>query len=157
MSNLEMSCSIHVGKLSSAISELQENWTIPMHFPQQASELFVTCRLNGNFRVSMIFDLSRLSGDEYNASSDIWSVAVMIIELWTKRYPFLDACASPIDLSVKIMDYQTHGFEPIIPRNASPAMTSFLLQTLAADPARKMKGGYKISLSYLTHSSQAIH
>lgn len=65
----------------------------------------------------------------------------MIIELWTKRYPFIDSCSSPIDLSVKIVDYQTHGFDPIIPRNCSPPMTSFLLQTLAADPARKMKGG----------------
>jgi serine/threonine protein kinase len=82
-----------------------------------------------------------LAGDEYNASSDIWSVAVMIIELWSKRYPFIDACSSPIDLSERILDLQEHGFDSIIPRTCSSGMSSFLVQTLAADPAKKMKGG----------------
>jgi serine/threonine protein kinase len=82
-----------------------------------------------------------LSGEDYNASSDIWSVAVMVIELWSKRYPFLDSCSSPIHLSEKILEIQRNGFESIIPDSCSAAMESFLLQTLAADPIQKMKGG----------------
>lgn len=90
----------------------------------------------GTFRY---MSAERLLGEEYNASSDIWSVAVMIIELWTKRYPFSDSCSSPIDLSERLLDLQRRGFDRVIPSTSSNYMESFLRQALAADPSKKMK------------------
>jgi serine/threonine protein kinase len=40
----------------------------------------------------------RLIGHPYDSSGDIWSVGIMMLELWNKLYPFEDCCATPIDL-----------------------------------------------------------
>lgn len=40
----------------------------------------------------------RLLGQTYDKSGDIWSLGIMIIELWTKSYPFQECASSPIDL-----------------------------------------------------------
>jgi serine/threonine protein kinase len=46
----------------------------------------------------------RLLGTEYNASSDVWSVGIMLLELWTKEYPFKNTCSSPIELVQTLED-----------------------------------------------------
>jgi serine/threonine protein kinase len=40
----------------------------------------------------------RLRGEKYGISSDIWSVGVVLVQLWTKIYPFHYACSTPIEL-----------------------------------------------------------
>ena len=38
----------------------------------------------------------RLLGKQYDSSGDIWSVGILLIQLWEKRYPFEDCSATPI-------------------------------------------------------------
>jgi serine/threonine protein kinase len=44
----------------------------------------------------------RLLGEQYDASGDIWSVGIMMVQLWTKRYPFEDNISTPIDLLTEL-------------------------------------------------------
>ena len=39
----------------------------------------------------------RLDGQDYNASSDIWSVGVMVMELYEQKYPFRQASSTHVD------------------------------------------------------------
>ena len=48
----------------------------------------------------------RLLGDGYNYSGDIWSVGVMMMELWTKTCPFKGSMASPLKLLEEIENSQ---------------------------------------------------
>ena len=43
----------------------------------------------------------RLKGETYRASSDMWSLGLMLIELWTGEYPFPFA-ETPIDLMEEV-------------------------------------------------------
>jgi len=42
--------------------------------------------------------LERLLGEAYDFTSDIWSVGILIVHLWTKLYPFETCSGTPIDL-----------------------------------------------------------
>ena len=46
--------------------------------------------------------LERLRSEKYDSSSDIWSVGVMVMQLWTKIYPFHYAASGPIELLTEL-------------------------------------------------------
>jgi serine/threonine protein kinase len=75
----------------------------------------------------------RLLGEKYDASADVWSIGVSIVELWNKKYPFEHVAETPIHLSGELQRFQ---LEKILPRSAgvSNAMRDFLKHTLAIDP-----------------------
>ena len=75
----------------------------------------------------------RLLGEKYDASADVWSVGVTIVQLWIKRYPFEHVAETPIHLSGELQRFQ---LEKILPRTAgvSNSMREFLKKTLAVDP-----------------------
>ncbi len=59
----------------------------------------------------------RLLGQQYDKSADIWSLGILIVELWTKAYPFEYCCQTPIDL---IAELETFHFEEMIPEDQFP-------------------------------------
>lgn len=74
----------------------------------------------------------RLEGDRYDASSDVWSVGISIIELWRKKYPFVSIRGSPIDLCGEIKRFRYDEWMPddVFP----PSMKRFLISMLAPNP-----------------------
>ena len=72
----------------------------------------------------------RLYGEEYNASSDVWSVAIMLIELWEKRFPYEDSCSSPIELVQRLEDSKANEYRDVIPRSASKRCRQFLISAM---------------------------
>ena len=93
----------------------------------------------GTFRY---MSLERLLGGDYNASSDIWSVGVMIAELWTKEYPFAKCCASPIEMVQIFEENKDIGKKIITPHKyPSAPMRSVLLQMLHTDPKKRSSAG----------------
>ena len=87
--------------------------------------LVCVCLAGGTSRL-ILYSLPRLMGDEYNASSDVWSMAVMLIELWDKRYPFSGICSSPVELVQTLEDSKANDFRDIIPRSCSKYFRQFL-------------------------------
>jgi hypothetical protein len=85
--------------------------------------------------------LCRLMGLEYNAASDVWSVAIMLIELWEKRFPYKDSCSSPIELVQRIEDSRAQECSDIIPRSGSRNFKRFLSAALFADPTSNKNTG----------------
>ena len=67
----------------------------------------------------------RLLGEMYNSSSDIWSVGVMMIQLWTKAYPF-ENIKSPIDLLSVIEDLKLDSYIANFPKRMSTIIQSML-------------------------------
>jgi serine/threonine protein kinase len=74
----------------------------------------------------------RLLGDKYDASADVWSVGITLIELWNKKYPFSHVAETPIHLSGELQRFQ---LDKILPRNTpiSSNMRQFLKSTLEID------------------------
>lgn len=74
----------------------------------------------------------RLLGKKYDASGDIWSVGITIVELWTKRYPLSEISDSPIEILTEI----ENNIESIVSeRNfPSPRMRQVLLSMLEYEP-----------------------
>ena len=97
---------------------------------EETKDMSFTCI--GTFRY---MSEDRLLGEAYNASSDIWSTAVMLIELWSKRYPFEDCCTSPVDLVQALEDISLshRGMASIIPTNCSHSMAQFLYYLLTTE------------------------
>ena len=61
----------------------------------------------------------------------------MIEELWTKRYPFEDCCASPIEL-VQVLEETKDIGKRICPSKQFPStMRSFLMSLLHVDSAKR--------------------
>lgn len=77
----------------------------------------------GTFRYMSV---ERLLGDEYNSSSDLWSVGIMLIELWNKRYPFDEYCSSPIELLQRLEDAKHEGKSSLISRECSQDLATFI-------------------------------
>ena len=84
----------------------------------------------------------RLLGEMYNSSSDIWSVGVMIIQLWTKAYPF-ENIKSPIDLLSVIEDLKLDSYTVKFPKS----MSTIIQSMLAPSPVNR-----KTSVELLTSS-----
>ena len=40
----------------------------------------------------------RLLGQRYDASGDIWSLGITVVELWIKRYPLSESNDVPIEI-----------------------------------------------------------
>lgn len=77
----------------------------------------------------------RLLAEKYDSSADIWSVAITIIELWTKAYPFKYAADNPVGLSG---EFERIDFERLLPRSKySPLMRQFLISMLQVQPNRR--------------------
>ncbi len=77
----------------------------------------------------------RLLAERYDSSSDIWSLGIMIIQLWTKIYPFHYCCSSPVDLLTELesIDFAIFLEELQFPQR----LRAFLLRILARDPSKR--------------------
>lgn len=74
----------------------------------------------------------RLLGESYDASADIWSVGITIIQLWLKQYPFAHVADTPIHLSG---EFQSLNLDKLLPRSKySDNMRNFLKATLGYYP-----------------------
>lgn len=45
----------------------------------------------------------RLRGEDYDISSDLWSLGIMIIQLFNKHYPFEDCAINPLELHEELV------------------------------------------------------
>lgn len=75
----------------------------------------------------------RIDGDKYDASADVWSVGVSLVQLWNKEYPFHNCAETPIHLSGELQHFT---LEKILPRGAgvSNQMREFLRSMFAINP-----------------------
>ena len=75
----------------------------------------------------------RLLGEQYDASGDIWSVGIMMVQLWTKKYPFEDNISTPIDL---LTELEGLHIERLLSDNKFPRSMGKVVQAMmASDPA----------------------
>jgi serine/threonine protein kinase len=76
----------------------------------------------------------RLLSEKYDASGDIWSVGITIVQLWNKAYPFDNVSDTPIDLlsQLESPDCIGHLISPL-PKN----MREVVLSMLENHPARR--------------------
>ena len=74
----------------------------------------------------------RLIGDKYDSSGDIWSLGIMMIQLWTKKYPF-GCLSSPIDLLTEFENMEIYSFTKDLPKSMKE-ITQFML---ARDPEKR--------------------
>jgi serine/threonine protein kinase len=77
----------------------------------------------------------RLLGEKYDASGDIWSVGITIVQLWTKRYPLSDVSDSPIEILSEIES----NIDSIVSERdfPSPRMREVLLSMLEYEPNQR--------------------
>lgn len=75
----------------------------------------------------------RLLGEQYDASGDIWSVGIMMVQLWTKKYPFEDNISTPIDLLTELEGLR---IDRLLKVNGFPDLMSDVVRAMmASDPA----------------------
>jgi serine/threonine protein kinase len=75
----------------------------------------------------------RLLGEQYDASGDIWSVGIMMVQLWTKKYPFEDNISTPIDLLTELEGLR---IDRLLQENKFPrSMGKVVRAMMASDPA----------------------
>ena len=77
-------------------------------------------------------------GEDYNASSDIWSFGLLMLEIWGKRYPFQASCASPIELVQTLSDIVDVYDIPIMD-NCPRSMQRFLAGIFDKDPKSRAR------------------
>lgn len=75
----------------------------------------------------------RLLGEAYDASGDIWSVGVLMIQLWTKQYPFGEEIMTPIDLYAELEGLKLDRMIDMM--RISRPFADVLRAMLAPDPA----------------------
>lgn len=81
----------------------------------------------------------RLLGEEYDKSGDIWSVGIMLVELWTKRYPFYYCAGTPVDL---ISELESLDVTQFIPKDRYPKlMRTVVISMLHHDPVDRATCG----------------
>ena len=91
----------------------------------------------------------RLDGQDYNASSDIWSVGVMVMELYEQRYPFRQASSTHVDLS---MEFQSIDIEGYMTDNGYPTlMAEFLSLTLQINPLSRPEASVLLESNWFKH------
>jgi serine/threonine-protein kinase len=74
----------------------------------------------------------RLLGKHYDASGDVWSVGILLIQLWEKHYPFEDCSSTPIDL---ISELESVDFRKLVSKKKYPALLrTFILSMLEMTP-----------------------
>ncbi len=80
----------------------------------------------------------RLLAEKYDQSSDIWSVGIMVIQLWTKIYPF-HYCCYPVDLHTEL---ETIDFAIFLEELGFPSqLKAFLLRILVRGPSKRATAG----------------
>jgi len=79
----------------------------------------------------------RLLGEEYGASGDIWSVGIMMIQLWTKVYPFGGNIVTPIDLLTEVEQINVDRILRGGPRAVPPTMAKVTSAMLNRDPSHR--------------------
>lgn len=92
------------------------------------SDFGISRQLDGTFEMSNTYvgtlrylSPERLLGDGYNYSGDIWSVGVMMMELWTKTPPFQSHLSSPLRLLDELEHTEVRSTVDIrIPTTYSP-------------------------------------
>ena len=77
----------------------------------------------------------RLEGKSYNEAADIWSLGVMVLQLWTKKYPFKGGEYSPLELIDVLENTDVRAFAPadVVP----PAMAESVISMLAFEPEHR--------------------
>jgi serine/threonine protein kinase len=101
-----------------------------------SKELDATTAMSNSAVGSYLYmSLERLLGDKYDASADVWSVGLSIVQLWAKSYPFRRASETPIHLSGELESFDVYQFSmnPIYPTN----MRSFIRGALAKIPSER--------------------
>lgn len=81
----------------------------------------------------MYMSPERLLGDKYDASADVWSVGLSIVQLWTKEYPFRKAAETPVHLSGELDSFDVYSFSSKFPAS----MKSFVRSTLSKVAAER--------------------
>jgi len=77
----------------------------------------------------------RLHGYKYDASGDVWSVGVTILQIWAKEYPFIGVSDTPIDLIGELTPKRMDKLFGAI--KCSTMMKQFLRATLELEPNRR--------------------
>ena len=75
----------------------------------------------------------RLLSEKYDASGDIWSVGITILQLWNKAYPFENVSDTPIDL---LSQLETQDLSYLL-RNCSAKMKDILRSMLEFKPHKR--------------------
>lgn len=65
----------------------------------------------------------------------------MLLELWTKEYPFKHSCSSPIEL-VQTLEDITRVEDLVQLRNCPHHMQDFIADLLEKDPSKRASSGY---------------
>jgi mitogen-activated protein kinase kinase 1 len=74
----------------------------------------------------------RLNGFEYGKAGDVWSIGIMLMELYTKRYPFHYCCVSQIELIMEFENFNLDGFIQSLTEEHKLPFSSQLRQLLSA-------------------------
>ncbi len=69
----------------------------------------------------------RLLGQKYDKSADLWSLGIMLIELWTKVHPFSYCNATPIDL---IAELEVFNFDMVVPDDKFPRYMKEMIRSI---------------------------
>ena len=69
----------------------------------------------------------RLLGQPYDKSADIWSLGILAVELWTRRYPFEYCCHTPIDL---IAELEIFDLDAVVPDAAFPTDLKEMIRSM---------------------------
>ena len=78
----------------------------------------------------------RLEGKSYNETADIWSLGVMVLQLWAKKYPFERGAFSPLELVDVLENTDMKTFTP--PSIFPPGLAGFALTMLEVDPSKRI-------------------
>ena len=93
--------------------------------------------------------LERLNGEKYDASADIWSAGLSIVQIANKRFPFTAAPNNPIDLLYQI---EQLDFSSLLDkRKFSQPMRECVLSMLQLDAARRASSMDLTAHDWFTH------
>jgi len=108
----------------------------------------------GTFRYMSV---ERLLGREYSSSSDLWSVGIMLIELWNKKYPFNNYCSSPIELLQRLEDVKHIEKSSFIERECSRDMANFIDAILSPDiTGKKLTSNFLEAGWFMNHDLNSV-
>ena len=78
----------------------------------------------------------RLLGEDYNKSGDIWSVGIMVTQLWSKIYPFHYGAATPIELLTELESIDIDGYLESL--RFPSLFREFIMCMLAIEPKKRL-------------------
>ncbi len=98
----------------------------------------------------------RLNGDAYWLPADIWSLGVMMMQLWEKRYPFERGNYSPLELldvfeNMKLVDFLS------VDKYPNPLMKAAITSMLAINPTDRVTANQLLDCPWvLNHGITSI-